>query len=418
MMEHALSMDVLALIGATILCAFATGMIARKLGIPQVVGFIVTGTLLGSTLLDVMPRDLVDNLDFVSELALGLIGFEMGSHLRFNELRRLGRGIIAILLSEVIITFVLVAGGITLLTGDSTIGLIFGALATATAPAATVDVLEEYKAEGPLTTSILAVVGMDDALALLAFSLGISFAESSFGSTELPSLLRILEEPFIEIGGAALLGVMLALPLTLFYRRISCSASDILVVSVGTIFLCAGLANSLGFSLILTTMILGIIVVNVDEGNGECVATTIERAGPVLYILFFALVGARFDVQTLLVGGMTLTVSVAYVILRSTGKFGGAWFGGYISRAEPAVRDNLGLSLLSQAGVAVGLALSISHRFDVYGPEGIELGTLVITTITATTFIVQIIGPVMVKIAITRAGEAGKRSDDLDDLLI
>ncbi|MBN1284562.1 MAG: cation:proton antiporter [Anaerolineae bacterium] len=408
--------SILALIGFTMLCAFVIGLVFRRLGIPQVVGFIIAGTALGSSFLNIVPLDLVKNLEFVSELALGLIGFEMGSHLHLDDLRRLGRSIAAILFCEAIGTFALVAVGVALLAGDIAVGLIFGALAAATAPAATVDVLEEYKAKGPLTTSILAVVGMDDALALLLFSVAVSLAEGLFGG-QAPSLLHILELPFIEIGGALILGALLALPLALFYRRSACSHSDALIASVGVILVGAGLAQVLGFSLILTTMTLGLVVVNVEPCNADWTRATIERAGPVLYILFFALVGAHFEVQTLLVGGLTLTLAVLYVILRSAGKFGGAWIGGRLGRAQPEVRDNLGLALLSQAGVAIGLSLSIAHRFDAYGAEGEALGRLVINVITATTFVVQILGPIMVKRAIVRAGEVGKAGDEIEDLV-
>lgn len=409
--------SILALIGFTMLCAFIVGLIFRRLGIPQVVGFIVTGTVLGSSFLNIVPLDLAQNLEFVSELALGLIGFEMGSHLHLEDLRRLGRSIATILFFEAFGTFALVAGGVTLLTGELSTGLIFGALAAATAPAATVDVLEEYKSEGPLTTSILAVVGMDDALALLLFSIAVSLAEGLF-SGQAPSLLAMLELPFIEIGGALLLGTLLAVPLALFYRRSECSHSDALIASVSLILVAAGLSQVLEFSMILTTMTLGLVVVNVEPCNADWTRATIERAGPVLYILFFALVGAHFEIQTLLVGGITLTLALVYVILRSVGKFGGAWIGGHLGGAEPAVRDNLGLALLSQAGVAIGLSLSIAHRFDSYGEEGAALGKLVVTVVTATTFIVQIIGPVMVKRAIVRAGEVGKADGEIEDLAI
>ncbi|MFN2235235.1 MAG: hypothetical protein ACK2U1_13495 [Anaerolineales bacterium] len=132
---------------------------------------------------------------------------------------------------------------------------------------------------------------------------------------------------------------------------------------------------------------------------------TIEQAGPVIYVLFFTLVGERFQISLLPTMGL---LGLAYIILRSAGKFGGAWLGGKLGDAEPAVCNNLGFGLFSQAGVAMGLALASSARFSEYGEEGQSLSELVINVITATTFIVQIIGPIAVKFAITRAGEVGK----------
>jgi Kef-type K+ transport system membrane component KefB len=402
--------NILTIVGLVIAVSFLGSKLFQRLGIPQVVGFIVIGVILGPSFLNVVPLQLSDQLIFVSEIALGLIGFDIGSHLLFGELRHLGRSILFILLFEAIGTFVLVTAGIYLLTQSWYTALIFGALASATAPAATVDVLAEYDAKGPLTTSLLAVVGMDDALALLLFSIAAAFAESLLASAGPPTVLKILELPLIEIGGSLVLGAGLGLLLD----RIMCRMKvqhDAMAVSIGFVLLCVGLSEALGFSLILTTMILGMVVVNRCPEHGRHVRFTIEQAGPVIYVLFFTLVGARFQIGLLPSMGL---LGVAYVLLRSGGKFLGAWVGGYVGGAEPTVRDNLGLGLLSQAGVAIGLALASSRRFSVYGDEGQALGALIINVITATTFVVQIVGPICVKLAIRRAGEIGQATLEHD----
>jgi len=177
------------------------------------------------------------------------------------------------------------------------------------------------------------------------------------------------------------------------------------------VFLCVGLSEALGFSLILTTMILGTVIVNRRPAHGRHVRFTIEQAGPVIYVLFFTLVGARFQIKLLPTMGL---LGITYVVLRSLGKFTGAWVGGTLGKAEPAVRDNLGLGLLSQAGVAIGLALTTSNRFCAYGDQGETLGQLIINVITATTFVVQIVGPICVKLAISRAKEIGRASLEND----
>jgi Kef-type K+ transport system membrane component KefB len=395
--------NILTIIGLIIAVSFLGSKLFQRLGIPQVVGFIVVGVVLGPSLFNVVPLDLSSELILISEIALGLIGFDIGSHLLFDELRQLGRSIIFILVFEAIGTFVLVTAGIYLITGSFHTALIFGALASATAPAATVDVLAEYDAKGPLTTSLLAVVGMDDALALVLYSVAAAFAESLLGQSDAPSLLQILELPLIEIGGSAILGIGLGLLLDQIMCRMQVQ-HDVMAVSIGVVLLAVGLSEALGFSLILTTMILGMVLVNRCPEHGCHVRFTIEQAGPVIYVLFFTLVGARFQISLLPTMGL---LGIAYVVLRSTGKFGGAWLGGTLGGAEPAVRDNLGLGLLSQAGVAIGLALASAARFDAYGPEGQALGALIINVITATTFVVQILGPICVKLAIRRAGEIG-----------
>jgi len=398
-----IELDSLAIIGMTIVAAYLGSKLVQRVGIPQVVGFIVVGLLLGTSFLDLIPLEMVRELGFISEIALGLIGFEIGSHLRFSELRRMGRTILMILLGEAVGTFLLVTVGVYLLTRSDYTALIFGALAAATAPAATVDVLAEYRSKGPLTTTLLAVVGMDDVLALLLFSLAAALAESLLAKTGGLSLQQVVALPLQEIGGALLLGVGIGLPFEWLLDRLK-GRHAVYAYIVGTVLLVAGLANSIHASLILATMTMGIVVTNIGSDNSEYVACVVERVGPLAYTLFFALVGARFQIALLPQMGL---LGLLYIILRTAGKFGGAWLGGWLGRAPRAVRDSLGLGLLSQAGVAVGLALSVANRFDIYGPAGAALGELVVNVITATTFVVQMVGPVMVKLAITRAGEVG-----------
>ncbi len=403
-------LHILAVIGLIIAVSFVGSKLFQRVGIPQVVGFIVIGVILGPSFLNFIPLSLSEDLVFISQMALGLIGFDIGSHLLFGELRRLGRSILLILLFEAVGTFVLVTVGIYALTRSLYTALLFGALASATAPAATVDVLAEYDAKGPLTTTLLAVVGLDDGLALVLYSLAAAFAASLLTHSGPPSLLQVLELPLIEIGGSILLGGGLGLLLHSILCRMKVQ-HDAMAVSIGFVFLAVGLSETLGFSLILTTMILGTVIVNRCREHGQHIRFTIEQAGPVIYVLFFTLVGARFQIGLLPSMGL---LGIAYVLLRSTGKYVGAWLGGTLGGAEPAVRDNLGLGLLSQAGVAIGLAIDAAGRFSAYGPEGQMLGALIINVITATTFVVQIVGPICVKLAISRAGEIGQAAIEND----
>ena len=397
--------DILTIIGLVIILAYLGSKGLSRFGLPQVVGYIIVGVLLGSSFLDIVPLPLVKELGFISEIALGLIGFEMGSHLRLSELRRMGRTIAFILVGEAFGAFLLVAAGVYWLTGSDYTALIFGALAAATAPAATVDVLAEYQAKGNLTTTILAVVGLDDALALLLFSITSAIAEGMLSQTGGISLTQMIELPLQEIGLALVIGIGIGLPFQWILEQLKRRQHAMCAFIVGTVLLVAGLANSFGASLILATMTLGLVVTNVKTNNSEYARCAVERIGPLAYILFFVLVGARLQISLLPQMGL---LGIVYILLRSTGKFGGAWLGGWLGRAEPKVRNNLGFGLLSQAGVAIGLALSIAGRFDAYGEDGIQLGNSVINVITATTFVVQLIGPIMVKFAVTRAGEVGK----------
>ena len=403
-MTGGFQLDELAILGLTIVSAYLGSKLVQRLGIPQVVGFILVGLLLGTSFLNLIPLELTHQLDFVSEIALGLIGFEMGSHLRLSELRKMGRSILLILLGEAIGTFLLVTAGVYLLTRSDYTAILFGALAAATAPAATVDVLAEYRAKGPLTTTLLAVVGLDDVTALLLFSIASAVAESLLARTGGVPLRQMLLLPLQEIGGALLLGLGIGLPFQWLLDRLK-GRHAVYAYIVGTILLVAGLANSLHASLILATMTMGLVTTNIKSDNSLYVRCVVDRVGPLAYTLFFALVGARLQISLLPQMGL---LGVVYILLRTGGKFGGAWLGGWLGRAPRVVRDNLGLGLLSQAGVAVGLALVAANRFQAFGEAGTQLGDLVLNVITATTFVVQVVGPIMVKLAITRAGEVGR----------
>ncbi len=396
-------LDILALIGLTVVAAFAVGQVSHRLGIPSVVGFIVAGVFLGTSFLNLIPEELNASLTFISEIALGLIGFDMGGHLRFDDLRKMGRSILLIVLFEAFGAFVLVGLGVYAITRSLHTALIFGALASATAPAATVDVLNEYCAKGPLTTTLLAVVGLDDAISLLLFSVATAVAESMITGGSV-TLAQMIELPLYEIGGSLLVGISFGLLLDLVMKRFHLlpNEHDAIVIPVGAVFICSGLARALDLSLILTTLVMGLVVINRDRDNGKYIRGTIERAGPVIYVLFFALAGARLRIDLIPAMGL---LGLAYILLRSGGKFAGVWIGGRLGGAEPVVRSNLGMTLLSQAGVAIGCALACHARFTQLGEEGAALGNLVLSVITATTLVVQIIGPIGVKAAITRAGE-------------
>ncbi len=229
-------------------------------------------------------------------------------------------------------------------------------------------------------------------------------AESALSGAGGLSLTTVAMLSLQEIGGALLLGIAVGIPFQELLNRLE-HEHAVYGFVVGMVVFVAGLANSMGVSLILALMTMGVVVANVRGDNSLYVRRVVERLGPVIYMLFFALVGARLQIALLPAMGV---LGIVYLSLRSAGKLGGAWLGSLLGGAAPQVRNYLGFGLLSQAGVAIGLALSIAHRFDGYGETGAQLGAAVINVITATTFVVQIIGPIMLKFAIGRAGEIGK----------
>ncbi|NQT34919.1 cation:proton antiporter [bacterium] len=392
-------MQLLLIIGLTLLLGQVGASLLRRIKIPQVVGYILMGVLLGKSVFGLLePKE----LEMVTSIALGLIGYTIGSQLRISQLRKLGRSILMISFFEAFSAFMLVTLAVWLITGKLYQGLIFGALASATAPAATIDVLEEYRCRGTLTTTIYAVVGIDDGIALIIYSIASSFAVMLYQPEAGVGLAASLIEPIRELGGSILFGAILGV---IFARILSFFSlhGERLSVTLAIVFVGCGLSEQFHLSLIMTNMVIGIVVGNMVPRQSRRLSEIITGFTPPVYILFFALVGARLDISLLPLMG---PLGLIYIIARAVGKFGGSYLGARLSNAEAVVRKYLGLALFSQAGVAIGLAIAASSDFARVGPEGEKFGNLVINTITATTFVVQMIGPSLTRLAVFKAGEA------------
>jgi len=398
-------MDSLLLISIALFWGFAGGKLSNKLKFPAVIGYIIFGVVLGPSLLNVFSLDIIDRMGIISDFALGIVAFSIGNELRYGVLKKLGLGILTIILAESIGAFLVVGAGVYLLTGKIYIALIFAALAPASAPAGTWVVLREYKARGPLTNTILAVVGLDDALAIIIYGLSAGLAKALIENKGDLSLGSSLITPLIETGGSALLGLILGVLMLLILRKLN-GKEELLIVSLAGIMLCTGLSNVFHFSIILSNMVLAATMTNMYLLTSRKAVETIEKITPPVYVLFFVLAGAHLQIGLLPQMGL---LGLVYIVGRVTGLMGGAYVGATMAGSEENVRKYLGLAILSQAGVAVGLAILVGREFGGLGAVGSSLAVLAINTIAATTIIFEIIGPLTTKVAIIKSGEAGKR---------
>jgi Kef-type K+ transport system membrane component KefB len=387
------------ILGIMILAGYATGKGGNKIKAPQVVGYIIAGVVIGASGLNLLNLETSQQLKTLSSFALSLIGFSIGGELIFHRLKKLGRSIITISLLESLGAFFLVGTAVLIYTGNLPTALIFGALSSATAPAATVDVLWEYKAKGPLTSTLFAVVGIDDAAALIIYGFAASIAGVLLRGGEM-SLLKTILLPAREILGSVVVGIVAGSCLSYFVRKIR-SRNELLSLTLGTMMLCSGLAYRYHLSIILTNMVLGITLINMAVSASRQAFRAIAEITPPIYIVFFVLVGARLQINLLPQLGV---LGVIYILMRVAGKGLGSYVGAHISHASSAVKKYLGFGLLSQAGVAIGLAIETWTTFSAY-PEGAQLGTLALNVITATTFVFQVMGPPLTKYAIVKAGE-------------
>jgi Kef-type K+ transport system membrane component KefB len=393
-------MPIVLLFGIILLLGLLTGRLSARFGIPQVVGFILCGVLLGNSSLNVLSDHLLNQFIPFTSIALALIGFRVGGDLSRSVFSRYGKQLITIMLAEGLLAMTVVALLVSLYTGNLALGILLGAMSAATAPAATVDVLWEYRSRGPLTTTILAIVALDDGLALLLYGFALAFADALLLENQLSPKIMLFE-PLIEIVGSLTIGLVIGFLLDKWFKFVKKEENQ-LIVTLGAILLATGAAMQFDFSLILTNMIIGFYLTNVHPHRHESIFEMIKSFAPPIYVVFFVFVGARLHINLLPQMGI---LGILYVIGRTAGKWTGAYWGSRISAAPESVRRYLGLALFSQAGVAIGLSLDVFQHYAHLVPRGVQLGQTVVNVVTATTFLVQIIGPPFVKYAIFKAGE-------------
>lgn len=401
----ALHFNVLLLLGLAVFGGTFGGRIFQKLHIPQVVGYIAIGILIGQTGLKLIDLKTITALEPFNLFALGMIGFMIGGELKKEALRKYGKQLVTILLFEGFTSFVVVSVLVyfvgSFLFSDTrlviSIALLLGAISSATAPAATTDVLWEYKTRGPLTSIIFGVVAMDDALALFLFAIASSIAGVLMGTGEV-SIRAVVLQPAYELIGGIGLGLGWGYILSVTVKKYI-DTEKILAFSVGTILLVLGCAIALKADILLAAMALGTMIANYLPRKSKEVFNTIGTFTPPIYILFFVLFGAKLNVKSLSLP--ILVTVILYLVARTSGKAIGAYAGARLSGAAKTVQRYLPLCLLSQAGVAIGLSILVSQRF----PN--EVGATIVIVITTTTFIVQIIGPSLTKLGVKKAGEVG-----------
>jgi len=399
--------NIMLTVALAVLLGTVGARIFKRLKVPQVVAYIIIGVLLGATGLNVIDANTVEGLAPLSLLALGIIGFMIGGELKLEVFRRHGKRAMVILLAEGLGAFVLVTALVGLVTHNWALALLLGAISSATAPAATVDVLWEYRTLGVLTTMVVAIVALDDGLALLLYGFASAIARTMLDHSRFS--VMTLVRPLYEIAGALALGGAVALA----FRWISVRTREkelILAFALGSILLLVGTSQAIAVDMILAAMAFGALYANLAGKEGDEVFGIVQRFAPPIFVLFFVLVGARLKIGAMT--GVMLLTALVYVVGRSGGKFAGVWLGSRWTKAPEAIRRYLGLCLFSQAGVAIGLAVLSSQVFSAYP----EVAATIVAVVTATTFMVQLIGPSSVKYAVTKAGEVGRNVTE-EDLL-
>lgn len=405
-----LHVSALILLGTATIVGFYMGRVAQRISLPSVVGYMIFGVILGPSILNLIDEPMIEDLSFLTEIALGFVAFTIGSELSLSSLKRLGSGIISIIFAESFGAFFLVVAAVYLLTRDLPLSIIFGAVAPASAPAGTVAVIQECKAKGTLTKSLYAIVGFDDGLAIIIFGFGASFAKSLLireASGTTASVLPTLGIPMVEIGLSLITGGIIGFLFCKLVLKLQ-KSRDILIILFGVVLLATGLSIRWHLSLILTNMMLGFVLVNSRrEALVQRVRAPLLEIMPLVYILFFCLAGANMKLSAIPALG---SIGAVYILSRSVGLIGGARLGASFGRVEEKVKKYVGLGILSQAGVAIGLSLIVKQEFSQLNvqynlPHATTIAAVVFATITTTCIFFEIIGPILTKFALKKAGE-------------
>lgn len=418
--------SLLLMLGMAMFFGLLMTRVLKPLGLPAVTSYLIAGLLMGPCLfgrigLGFRSFEDVSSLGILSDVALGFIAFSIGNEFRLTDLKHTGKQAAVVAVVQAFAATVLVDASLLAIyylfdLGDS-IGvstcICLGAIATATAPAATLMVINQYKARGPLTSILLPIVALDDAVGLVVFAVSFGIAKALTSGAAI-SAITVLMNPLLEVVGSLLLGFVTGVIFTLIEklfhsntRRMSISITFVVLTAALSMLKVdiPGTGIELGFSSLLVCMMLGTVFCNICDFSADIMDRVDKWTAP-LFVLFFVLSGAELDLNVF--SNLTVVViGVVYIIARSIGKYVGASVGSKTMKCEPQICKYLGITLLPQAGVALGMSVTVAEDL---GAEGAIIRNIVLFSV----LIYELFGPMLTKIALTKAGEIMPKPEGQD----
>lgn len=398
-------MEVLLKLAIVVVVGMIGGKIATKFKLPSVSGYLVAGLFLGPSFFDLVTKTDSVNFEIISELALSFIAFSIGSEFVYSEIKKMGKNVVVITLLEVIGAIGVVFSVMYfVLNQDFALSIVIASMSAATAPAATLMVMKQYRAHGPVTKTLLPVVALDDVFGIIAFGIALAVAKMSLNTSGSSGVMMFFE-PVIEIVGSIGLGVLIGVVLAVVAKKQQ-TKDDLQIVSITAIALATGLSNWLGLSSLLTNIVVGTVLVNLLKHSGR-VFGSVNDFVPIFYVLFFTLAGASLDLSILVSVG---SMGIAYIFARGIGKYLGAFMGASIVKAPDTVRKYLGFALLPQGGISIGLSVIVRQQLPQYA-------TMITTIIMFSVLVYETSGPIFAKIAISKAKEINGLDRMVDESL-
>ncbi len=380
-------------VGSLLLLGLATDFLGRKTALPRVTLLFLFGFLLGPGAFDILPKNASDWMPLITNISLLLVGFLLGGKItRANTIEN-GMVVLGVSISVVLTTVVVVAGGLLLMGVPVIVAILLGGIATATDPAATLDVIKENNAAGKFTNTLQGIVGIDDVWGLIAFSIVLAVAKTLSGEG---ASLQIVAYSLWELGGAVILGIVLGIPMSYAVGRVK-PGQPTLLEALGMVLLCGGIAQYIGVSYLLSAMVLGVVVTNFAKHHERPFHELEDIEWPFM-VLFFTLTGASLELSML--SAIALPI-IGYIALRCLARLVGCWPGAVLAGGSDSVKKWMGGALLPQAGVAMGMALIASAQFPQYAD-------VIIPVVVVATMFFELVGPVFTKIGLAKAGDLPK----------
>lgn len=386
-------MDMLLKLAIVVFAGYLGGHLAKFVKLSNIFGFVMAGFLLGPSCLKLLSNYDLTSLTILLEMTVAILAFKVGSEFVVRDMRKLGKPFVVITLSEVMGTVLVVFFAMYFLFQQNVVfSLMLASLAAVTAPAATIMVMRQYRADGPVTRMLLPVTALDGVLGVVLFGIATSIARVFAQGIDI-SAWQMVIKPIVQIFGGLALGALFGLALTFLGQKAG-DSDELLVITITMILACTGVAKALTLSPLLANVMMGAILVNLTP-NSNRVFFGLNHFTPPLYVLFFTLAGAGLHLAMLWDVGLLV---LGYFLARAVGKLVGSWVGARSVGAEPAVQKYLGLALLPQGGLTIALAVLVRQHLP-------DISMAITAIIVVSVLLYEIIGPFIAKTTFQMAGE-------------